>query len=62
MESASGGGDQPGDIRAWGGRWKRARCLHFPSMQAGLDKFQVYLDGFSPDPQALLGVCEPTSG
>jgi len=24
-----------------GERWKRAHCLHFPSTQAGLNKFQV---------------------
>ena len=28
-------------------RWKRARCVHFPSTQAGLRKFQGYLDRFS---------------
>ena len=43
-------------------RWKRARCLHFPSTQAGLDKFQQYLNSFSPKPQAFLGICEPTGG
>jgi len=30
-------------------RWKRARCIHFPSTQAGLGKLQRYLDGFSTD-------------
>ena len=43
-------------------RWKRARCLHFPSTQAGLDRFQRYLDDVNPDPQAFLGICEPTGG
>ncbi len=42
--------------------WKRARCLHFPSTREGLDKFQQYLDGFSPDPATFLGICEPTGG
>lgn len=45
-----------------GERWKRARCLHFPSTRSGLDRFQYYLDHFSLDPQAFLGVCEPTGG
>ncbi|MEA3340870.1 MAG: transposase, partial [Chloroflexota bacterium] len=45
-----------------GERWKRARCLHFPSTQRGLDKFQHYLDHFSSTPQTFLGVCEPTGG
>ena len=45
-----------------GDRWKRSRCLHFPSRQAGLDRFQRYLDGYSPDPQTFLGICEPTGG
>ena len=43
-------------------RWKRARCFHFSSTQAGLDRFQRYLDDFSPEPQAFLGICEPTGG
>ena len=30
-------------------RWKRARCVHFPSTQAGLGKLQHYLDGFSSE-------------
>jgi len=45
-----------------GERWKRVRCEHFPSTQTGLERFQRYLDGFSADPQAFLGVCEPTGG
>jgi hypothetical protein len=45
-----------------GERWKRVRCEHFPSTQAGLERLQRYLDGFSTDPQAFLGVCEPTGG
>jgi transposase len=45
-----------------GERWKRARCLHFPSTQAGLDRLQEYLNSFSPDPRAFLGICEPTGG
>jgi transposase len=44
------------------GRWKRARCLHFPSTQAGLRKLQRYLDRFSTDPSEFLGLCEPTGG
>jgi hypothetical protein len=43
-------------------RWKRVRCLHFPSTHAGLKKFQKYLDRFCPDPAAFLGLCEPTGG
>jgi len=43
-------------------RWKRARCLHFPSTRAGLKKFQQYLDRFCSDPMAFLGLCEPTGG
>lgn len=43
-------------------RWKRARCLHFPSTRAGLRKLQRYLDRFCPDPAAFLGLCEPTGG
>ena len=43
-------------------RWKRARCLHFPSTRAGLKKFQKYLDSFCPYPAAFLGLCEPTGG
>lgn len=45
-----------------GERWKRAQCLHFPSTQSGLDRFQHYLDHFSSTPQTFLGVCEPTGG
>jgi hypothetical protein len=45
-----------------GEKWKRARCLHFPSTRAGLDKFQRYLDSYSADPQTFLGICEPTGG
>lgn len=43
-------------------RWKRARCLHFPSTRGGLRKLQRYLDSFCPDPAAFLGLCEPTGG
>jgi len=43
-------------------RWKRARCLHFPTTHAGLKKLQQYLDSFCPDPAAFLGLCEPTGG
>jgi transposase len=43
-------------------RWKRARCLHFPSTRAGLKKLQQYLDRFCPDPSSFLGICEPTGG
>jgi len=43
-------------------RWKRARCLHFPSTQAGLRKLQRYLDRFSTDRKAFFGLCEPTGG
>lgn len=45
-----------------GERWKRMRCEHFPSTQAGLERFQRYLDGFSCEPRVFLGVCEPTGG
>jgi hypothetical protein len=44
------------------GRWKRARCVHFPSTQAGLRKLQRYLDRFSTDRSEFLGLCEPTGG
>lgn len=43
-------------------RWKRARCVHFPSTQAGLRKLQRYLDGFSTDHSEFFGLCEPTGG
>ena len=43
-------------------RWKRARCVHFPSTQAGLRKFQRYLDRFSTDHTTFFGLCEPTGG
>jgi transposase len=43
-------------------RWKRARCTHVPSTQRGLKKLQRYLDRFSADPDAYLGLCEPTGG
>jgi len=43
-------------------RWKRSRCLHFPTTQAGLKKLQHYLNRFSPDPADFLGICEPTGG
>jgi transposase len=43
-------------------RWKRARSLHFPSTRSGLEKLQTYLNGFCPDHQAFLGLCEPTGG
>lgn len=45
-----------------GERWKHARCLHFPSTRTGLEKLQGYLDSFSADPRAVLGLCEPTGG
>ena len=44
------------------GRWKRARCVSFPSTRAGLRKLQRYLDCFSTDPSEFLGLCEPTGG
>lgn len=43
-------------------RWKRARCVHFPSTQAGLRILQRYLDSFSTDPAAFFGLGEPTGG
>jgi hypothetical protein len=43
-------------------RWKRARCVHFPSTQVGLRKFQRYLDRFSTDRSTFFGLCEPTGG
>jgi len=43
-------------------RWKRARCVHFASTQAGLRKLQRYLDRFSTDPSMFFGLCEPTGG
>jgi hypothetical protein len=43
-------------------RWKRARCVHFPSTQAGLRKLQRYLDRFSTAADEFLGLCEPTGG
>lgn len=43
-------------------RWKRARCVHFASTQAGLRKFQRYLDRFATDPSVFFGLCEPTGG
>jgi len=43
-------------------RWKRTRCVHFPSTRAGLRKLQHYLDRFSTDPGEFLGLCEPTGG
>ena len=43
-------------------RWKRARCVHFPSTQSGQSKLQHYLDRFSTEPGDLLGLCEPTGG
>ena len=43
-------------------RWKRARCVHFPSTQSGLRKFQRYLDHFSSEHSAFFGLCEPTGG
>ena len=43
-------------------RWKRARCVHFPSTQAGLGKLQHYLDGFSSEHSQFYGLCEPTGG
>ncbi|MFQ5944461.1 MAG: transposase, partial [Anaerolineales bacterium] len=45
-----------------GERWKRTPCLHFASTRAGLDKLQAYLEGFSTDHGAFLGICEPTGG
>ncbi len=43
-------------------RWKHARCVHFPSTQAGLRQLQRYLERFSNDPTEFLGLCEPTGG
>ena len=43
-------------------RWKRARCVHFPTTQAGLRQLQRYLDRFSTDRSEFLGLCEPTGG
>lgn len=43
-------------------RWKHAKCLHFPSTQAGLRGLQGYLDDVSPDPTEFFGICEPTGG
>jgi hypothetical protein len=43
-------------------RWKRTRCVHFPSTQAGLRKLQGYLDRFSTDHSEFFGLCEPTGG
>lgn len=43
-------------------QWKRQRCLEFPSTARGLAKLQTYLDRFTPDPSAFLGICEPTGG
>jgi transposase len=43
-------------------RWKHARFESFASTRAGLRRLQKYLDSFSTDPQAFLGVCEPTGG
>jgi len=43
-------------------RWKRARSVHFASTQAGLRKLRRYLDRFSTEPSAFLGLCEPTGG
>jgi len=43
-------------------RWKQARCVHFPSTQAGLRKLQHYLDHFSTDHGEFFGLCEPTGG
>jgi hypothetical protein len=43
-------------------RWKRARCVHFPSTQAGLRKLKKYLDRLSADPTEFFGLCEPTGG
>jgi transposase len=42
--------------------WKRARGVHFASTQSGLVKLQHYLDRFSEDHEAFLGLCEPTGG
>lgn len=43
-------------------RWKRARCVHFASTQAGNRKLQRYLDRFSAEHGTFLGLCEPTGG
>jgi len=43
-------------------RWKRTRCVHFPSTQTGLRKLQRYLHRFSTNHSELLGLCEPTGG
>ena len=37
-----------------GDRWKRARCLEFPSTRGGLIKIQRYLDEFSTDPSITV--------
>ena len=45
-----------------GERWKRTRCVHFASTQAGLRKLQRYLDRFSTEHSGFFGLCEPTGG
>lgn len=45
-----------------GQSWKRARCLSFASTASGFKRFQAYLDRFSEDHHAFLGICEPTGG
>jgi transposase len=43
-------------------RWKRAKCAHFASTQAGLRQLERYLAQFSPDAGDFMGLCEPTGG
>lgn len=45
-----------------GEAWKKARCLHFSSTHAGLERLQAYLERFSKDPTRFFGICEPTGG
>lgn len=45
-----------------GERWKRARCLSFPSTRSGFQRLQEYLDRFSVDREEFVGLCEPTGG
>ena len=45
-----------------GERWKRARCVHFASIQTGLRKLQRYLDCFATEHSDFFGLCEPTGG
>lgn len=43
-------------------RWKRARCVHFPSTRRGLCQLQDYLDRHSKKRTMFFGLCEPTGG